>query len=487
MRVMLALCPVWHTKTPPLGIAYLSAFLRARGHQVRTLDLNIDLYRKTRDKYGDKCRDKSGDKTIDSAGPADWWDFTIPEAERISRLNHEEFCSDGFLDSEINGWVRRIAEFNPDVLGLSAYAESREFSLELAQRVKAEAPKVRIVFGGPLCRASISDSEWFAHERQLDAMVIGEGELTCQALLEMWEKGRGGELPGAITRTNGKIAAGGLRDPLPDLDINLPFPDYCDFPLEEYTKRNMILIQGSRGCVGSCGFCHDRVAGKRYRCRSPGNIFTEMLLRIGQGYDSFEFCDLVLNADVKRLEKLCELIIDKNLGIHWGGPIRCSPGMTLGVFKKMSMAGAGRVNIGMESGCQKMLDSMRKGFRIRDMEQNLRDMHDAGIDSSVNILIGYPGETNETVAETMGFIRRNRRHIKHVSSLTPMYLMPGTYAAEHTADYGISPGGDLNSWSCEQNTHKWRIEQCMKVYNLINRLGIGHECSQFRKDIKSLG
>lgn len=105
MRVAMVLCPVWHIKTPPIGLGYLIAYLKKKGHDPIAYDFNIELYHNV---------NKSNKS---------WWDFRMPEDVRRHTLNHEIFSKDKFLDMTISGWVKRIIED-----GCEAYASQHILS-----------------------------------------------------------------------------------------------------------------------------------------------------------------------------------------------------------------------------------------------------------------------------------------------------------------------------------------------------------------------
>lgn len=470
MKVVLALCPVWHIKTPPLGLAYLTAYLKKHGHEVINFDFNIDLYNRV-----------SPENKV-------WWNFEIPEEQRRSRLNEEFFTKNKFLNKEINKWVKKILKTNSKVVCLSSYAESREFSIGLANRIKREDSSIKIILGGPLCHKKVSDSRWFKHEKSIDYIVIGEGEKTLLQLVNSIERGK--EIKycsGALVKHNNRIISGKNRKPIIHLDSCIPFPDFSGFQTRNYTKPYEILISGSRGCPGHCAFCKDRLSCSPYRTRSAKSIFEEMKTRLNQGYNSFEFCDLLLNGHIPTLERLCDLIIKHKPPIKWGGPIRSNPKMNLRIFKKMKKAGIDCINLGIESGSQKMLDKMEKGYKTEVVEKNLKDMHKAGIIASINLLVGFPGETEETVNQTIRFIKRNHKYIKRVSSLTPLYIIPGTDIYKNYKNYKIKKQRDMNLWKSEEgaNNSSWRIEQCTIIYQLIQNLNIKHECNQYKKEMNT--
>lgn len=349
--------------------------------------------------------------------------------------------------------------------------------------MKAVNPDFHVIFGGPLCRKNISDMKWFNEETSIDIMVFGEGEDTLSDILDMIEHDNIRPVDGTVMRQYGEIVSGDYRKAITCLD-ELPEPDFSGFPQEKYTKRKEVLIAGSRGCIGKCSFCQDREIGRFYRFRTADSLFAEVKNRMEQGYECFEFCDLLLNGNLKELERFCNLIIKSNMKIHWGGPIRVNPEMTTSLFKKMRKTGVNTLNIGIESGSQKMLDLMKKGFRVADAEKNMKDMTSADIRRSINILIGFPGEDEETIKETKEFLKRNRHFISHVSSLTPFYLLEGTDAYEHSEKLGMVRGKNINQWKTkdEKNTFNWRLEKCTEIFELICDLGIDHECNQYYKE-----
>jgi radical SAM superfamily enzyme YgiQ (UPF0313 family) len=452
MKVALIQCPGWTVGTPPLGIAYLSAYLKNKGHEVISYDLNIEAYH---------------------SDPKYRWLWDVPRLDWMK----ESFDPCLFFRREIDKWTNQILNSDASVIGFSTQTVSKLISLKIAKKVKQQDKTKTIIFGGPLCvRGPYLDP--LLKEDAIDAFVIGEGEETLLELVNTFEKkGKFSFTPGAILKDNGRVIDCGDRAPIMDLD-SMPFPDYTDFTPKKYLQPYMVPILGSRGCISRCAFCSDHVFWKVYRCRSAKNIFDEMKLRFEMGYTDFHFCDLTLNGNLRQFKLLCDLIINSELHEHisWGGNLRCRQGMNFALIKKMKKAGFGGTNCGIESGSQTMLDRMNKGYDIKTIEQFLRNMHKAGIPVSINLLVGFPGENSKTIQETLDFLSRNREYINEIASISGLGLRPGSPVDTHYADYGIERKGigERAPWQTKdkKNTSLWRLEQCHRIFVHAHSLGI---------------
>jgi len=494
MKISFILCPFWHTEAPPLGIGYLSAYLKSKKYITSCFDFNIDLYNKSKGKL------KKG------------WNFYLPDLERNALFNHNFFKTNLFVDNEIDRWVDMILATKSDVICFSIYFENKLISLELAQRIKKKDSCKKIIFGGPYCRINNLETfyEFPFFPEVIDAFVVGEGEETLFRLLESYMKyksfkacngvviprfyareivtssGKGNFILNAIRMTLFKNSLYYTRDPITDLD-KIPFPLYNDFPIQQYTRKRAVYLLSSRGCVGSCVFCRDRHMWPGFSTRSPENIFLEMRLRKKQGYTFIRFSDLIVNGNLENLETLCDLIIKNKLIITWDGALKSHPRLDMRFFSKLKRSGYCGGNFSIESGSQKILNKMKKGHIIKILEMNLRDMHSSGIKQSINIICGFPDETNDTIRQTFDFIQRNKKYIFALPSLTPFYVLPESDIFRDYRKYGIKLGSNVENWESldGKNTYEWRLKKCEQFYNYVTSLGIKTECDQFKKDINT--
>lgn len=494
MKISFILCPFWHTEAPPLGIGYLSSYLKSKKYKTFSFDFNIDLYSKKK-------------KHLMMG-----WDFHLPDTKRRSIFNKTFFKNDNFLNKEINSWVNKILDTNSQVICFTVYFENQLISLELAKRIKEKDPSKKIIFGGPFCRKNnlLDFYEPLFQQGVVDVFVMGEGEETLYKILKRYkEKGCFKPIKGTI-QINGynkfllkhligkkfpltlfqryiiKKIYNGIQNPIQDLD-KLPFPDFSDFPLNCYTKKDRVYFLSSRGCTGQCSFCRDRNIWPEYYSRSAENIFKEMMLRKEQGYTFLRFSDLIINGNLKNLDQLCNIIIRNKLNITWDGALKSNPRMNLAFFKKLKRAGYCGGNFSVESGSQKILNKMKKGHKIEVLEKNLRDMYHAGIGTSINIMVGFPGETDETIKQTLSFIHRNRKYILCLASLTSLYVVPESEVFNNPKKFDVKLGTNVENWMSidKRNDYGWRIIKCKQIFNYVSSLGIRAECDQFKKDINS--
>jgi radical SAM superfamily enzyme YgiQ (UPF0313 family) len=248
----------------------------------------------------------------------------------------------------------------------------------------------------------------------VDIVVYGEGEEVISEIAEGYNVIR--NIPGCIWKRNGKVVDGGLRTEIKDLD-KLPFPDFHDFLLEKYVFKNYLPISFSRGCQWRCTFCSVFNIWRRYRKRSPENIFLEILNRLKEfsSLQQFEICDSAFNQDLELVSKLCNLVIKKGLDIKFSGLAQIKPEMDFKFLKKMRKAGFVLCNYGVESGSRKVLESMGKKYTPEEAERVIKDTHRAGIGVVLNFIVGYPNESKDDFYQTLSFIERIKNCVLNVA------------------------------------------------------------------------
>jgi radical SAM superfamily enzyme YgiQ (UPF0313 family) len=277
----------------------------------------------------------------------------------------------------------------------------------------------------------------------VDVVVIGEGENT---LLEIMEKSCSGNLSsfegvaGVAFSKADRVVINRRRPPLTDLDP-LPFPDYSQIPIEDYLNFKLgvraLPILGSRGCVGSCSFCSERAMWGRYRARSPHDVVQEIGHQC-QTHDVrlFRFNDSVLNCDLRRLEKICDLLIEADLGITWVGNARVSSKMSRALLQKMYEAGCRVLWYGIESASPRMLRVMKKGIDIEEAPRVLEETRRAGIQVLTFWISNFPGERVADTRKTIEFFREHGKHI-NFAHFTEFHLHKNSEMSRHPEKFGI--------------------------------------------------
>ena len=233
------------------------------------------------------------------------------------------------------------------------------------------------------------------------------------------------DIEGLTFRKDGKIIQTPNRPFIENLD-EIPRPKYKFFDLEKYKiygKRFLPIIT-SRGCPYQCSFCvTSRIFGRKFRARSPENIVDELeWLKKTHGADGISFYDDAFTLDRKRLIAICEQMIERKIGLPWGCQTRVDH-VSKEILALMKKANCNEVSFGVESGCQRILDAVSKKTTVEQNEKAIKWAKDEGLFVAVSAIIAYPGETRETVQQTMDLLRRMEPDDAYLCIATPY---PGT-------------------------------------------------------------
>jgi len=456
--VVLVAMPPWSVESPPVGVACISTYLRTQGIQTRIVDLNLELYQ------------------------------SLPREQRyLWSLNFEAcWLEEGkfantlpLLSEALDRWVDNILAAEPAVVGISVCSPKQRISLELLQRLKARAPQVHIVLGGVACGTREERSLFVKEARQaLTGFVVGEGEETFHEVASQLLSPEPAldDIAGFLHlagRQDNEFAAP-LRRPLLDLD-QVPQPTLEEFDLSRYSDT--VALEMSRGCTGSCTFCLVRTFHHGLRRRSADSVFAQLEQHARSGVKHFMFVDSLINSSVELLAGLCDRILKSGLRIHWSGQALPRKEMTPALLKKMRAAGCDCLEYGFESASDEVLKLMRKRFTSEEGEQVVRDTHQAGIETALYLIVGYPGEGETEFLETCDFLRRNAGYIDRIKSINMVYLMYHTYLHDHHEELGIElpPGGDGFFWRAGSNTLERRRERIERIQLLIKELRLEYE------------
>ena len=311
---------------------------------------------------------------------------------------------------------RRIGRNRPDAVLISTYLMYMPLVTQLAAVCKRSA--VPLLVGGPYFAEGAVAEDWLKIDG-LKGLVGGEVE---PYLLDIVNAMIGSQdisqFPGV--RVPGKPFT--PAPPLKELDV-IPFADYTDFPWDRYPNKIIPMITG-RGCGwGVCSFCSDvtSTAGRTYRSRSPENVLAELHHQSQvHGAKLFAFTDLKLNSNLPVWRGLLENFQKVVPGAEWIGAVHVGvqqkepTGLSADELRQASAAGMTRLTTGLESGSQRVLDSMTKGTDLRVTSQFLHDATAAGISVRTTMILGYPGEESSDVTASAEFLEDHRNVIDRV-------------------------------------------------------------------------
>jgi anaerobic magnesium-protoporphyrin IX monomethyl ester cyclase len=326
-------------------------------------------------------------------------------------------------DTDQDTLKRNLASFNPNVIGISSMTPTVPSTMLAAKGAKEACPNATVVLGGP--HATFMDKEILSQESAVDVIVRGEGE---QTLLELSQKITSQEslkdVEGITFRKGVQILQNPTRPYIQNLD-DLPYPAYNHFPLNKYRVFGKLFfpVITSRGCPFQCSFCTtSRILGK-YRERSPKNIGIELeQLKDEYNAESFTFYDDTLTLNKKRIFAICDEIQNRKIDIPWDCQTRVDQ-ISEEILAKMKATNCQQLFLGAESGCQDVLDAVKKNTTIEQNEKAIKMAKKAGLFVAISIIIGYPNETAEMRQQTFDFIRRAEPDDVYLCIATPY---PGT-------------------------------------------------------------
>jgi anaerobic magnesium-protoporphyrin IX monomethyl ester cyclase len=382
-----------HPLFPPLGLAYMAAVLEQNGFEVRIMDCPV-------------CE-----------------------------MNHEKLKAD-------------LASFEPTLIGIGSMTPTIESALKSARVAKEACPEAKVVIGGP--HATFMDRETLAEEPATDIVVRGEGEETLLELVkQLPDLPKLEDVKGITFRKADQIIQTPNRPFIQNLDA-LPRPAYKYIPIEKYRilEKKLLPIITSRGCPFQCSFCvASQMFGAKFRARSPKNVLDELeWLRDEYGAEGIAFQDDTLTFDRKRILDICDGIIERKIVLPWGCGTRADV-VTKEVLAKMQKAHCNEVCFGVESGCQRIRDSLKKRISTEQCENAIKWAKEVGIFVTVSVILGYPGETKETVKQTLDLVRK---------------VEPDDVWLCHATPY---PGTELRALV---ESNGWKMSEDWTLYNTMN-------------------
>jgi radical SAM superfamily enzyme YgiQ (UPF0313 family) len=342
------------------------------------------------------------------------------------------FAHDMNLGGGAERLARRIRERRPDLVGFTLMTYQVRSTYRLIEELSRAFPTVRFIAGGP--HVSALEAKVMTECPALDYAVAGEGELAMKALcLGAPEE----SIRGLYFRRGGEVQTGGPRALIQDLDA-LPFPRFGSYPLRRYT--NEIEIITSRGCPHECIFCSvPNHMGRPIRGRRPELVAEELAYFHRRGVRSFQIGDDNLLANRPRAMALFDEIAARRLD---GAVLRCGQGVRADllsepVLRAMKRAGFRQLGIGVESGSDRVLETICKHLRVDQVDRAVQLACAMGFEVTLLFVVGTPGETLADVEASIALARRHPVMKAHFFNLVPF---PGTVLGEWVEKNGAMLG-----------------------------------------------
>lgn len=413
--------------TPPLGLAYLAAYLEKNKINVFILDSALEGY--------DELYNK-----------------------------HDGMITYGLKMEEVK---KRVKKINPNLIGVTyPFSCQSENVIEICKAVKEVNGNIKVVVGG--VHASALPENILENQKEIDFVVIGEGEETLFELVQNLKTKADNfeQIKGIAYRDRDSgIKLNQRREAIKDID-QIPFParhllgteNYIriNAPHGPYAKRKRVgNIMTSRGCPGMCLYCSSyKFFGRQFRARKIESIFKEIDILIEKyGIEEIQFEDDNLTFDRKRAREIFKRLKDYDL-------VWCTPnGVRIDTIDKemlklMKESGCYQLTFGIESGNERVLHKIiRKPINLKKIKPIIDEVKRLGILVHLFFMIGLPTETKKEMLETLKFAK---------------YLNPDS------ASFAIAtplPGSDLYDYALENNLllDKFRFEDtiyrkaCMRI------------------------
>jgi radical SAM superfamily enzyme YgiQ (UPF0313 family) len=318
-------------------------------------------------------------------------------SEALNRNGIDNCCYDLHLNSKLSRLIRAIGDFKPDLIGLSLMSFGFKDHYKLIERIKKNFPQVPIVIGGP--HATTFREKVLTKCQAADYVITLEGEETIVELCKSPENIS--KIKGLIYRDEkNNLCYSGDREPLEDLD-RVGFPKYSHFDISKY---DCVTILTSRGCPCQCIYCPvPSTSGKKWRKRNFHSVIEELKYWYNQGLTTVYIVDDNFTLDYERVIAICDEIARQNLkGLRIGLPngIRADR-VDRNLLIKMKKAGFYHLAFGVEAGNNKVLAGLKKGEKIEQIEQSIKEACELGYEVRLTFLLGSPAETEDDIQDSV--------------------------------------------------------------------------------------
>jgi anaerobic magnesium-protoporphyrin IX monomethyl ester cyclase len=429
---------------PPLGVAYVAAALRDAGHEVRILDCTF--------LSPDEARAKALATPATVVGiycMVTMLDDCLALATALRERGGESGDESG--DGSGAGRTARTGAGRAARTGAGRAART---GASPAGRTGAPL----LVAGGPL--PTCEPHAFLAH---FDAVVRGEGEQTMVELLAAFETGTAlAGVPGVVCADPSVCADPAACGPPRPFETELdrlavparellPNGRYIEFGRRAY-GYSITTVMSTRGCPYACEFCSNVVFGHSYRERSAANVVDEVEQALALGYDRISFADDVFTLNARRVLEICAEISRRGLRFAWECLGRVDTFDTA-TAQAMKQAGCFRIFFGIESGNDRILALMNKQITTAQAAAAVATAHDAGLEVGAFFIVCYPGESDDTVLDTLRFA--NSLPLDYLG-LTMPYPLPGTDLFDRVGD---------------RVTRQWRPQESLLLNHVLTFAG----------------
>jgi radical SAM superfamily enzyme YgiQ (UPF0313 family) len=396
---------------PPLGLAYISAYLESKGIDSKIIDMNVE----------------QGDAKT--------------QVEKI--------------------------EEKPDIIGITSMTSTIINAYEIAKFLKIKFPDTKIVFGG--VHPTVLPEDVLTHNF-IDYVIRGEGEYSFYKLVNGDDIKT---IEGLSYRENGNFIHNPLGEHINDLD-SLPMPAYNRLPVEKYIptlgsykRLPAISMIATRGCPGKCTYCFGSYLGSKVRMHSVDYLIEEIkMLQKNYGIKEIMFYDDTFTTYRHKVKEFCKKIIEEKIDISWVcfSRVDTIDEETLFLMKK---AGCHQIMYGIESGSEEILKNINKKIDRQKAIEAVKKTKKIGIECRTTFMLGNPGETEETIFKTVKFAIELDPDIALFNITTPF---PGTQMFKWAKENGYLKSEDWSKYDLSNMVMELPTISSEKIYEYYKKV-----------------
>ncbi|GEM_PF-1848772 len=414
MKVALAYLPSEQQflPMPPLGVTVLSSYLKTLEIENDVFDLELELWL------------SQGGKSSQNA------------EKNINEIDNK--------DIDFESTLEKLLPY--EIVCFSMMGKRQEpYLVEISKLLRAKSTKLKkIIVGGAFFTNENVENFIISYKDIIDYAIVGEGWKPLSELIgNLIKKTEINSIHG-VALYDEKVGYCFWEEEMWDKDLTVP--DYSQVNTEGYILQQKKLygledesimyqlLVGDRNCPYSCSFC--RISKNTKKVKEACKIAEEMVaLNERFGCSRYSLVCNEMNPTPAYLNEFIEVLLNSNKKIDWFCYLRPNK-LSYDTLVNVKEAGCNLVRYGVESGSQNVLDHMNKKLYVEEMEQILRDSHNAGIWNHINIMTGYLHETEEDIEKTISFIDQNHKYIDSVR-INTFFIPFGSPIHKKPEKYGI--------------------------------------------------
>jgi len=475
--VVICSLPALHLDRAPGAPAILQGGLESIGVNAQSLDLSIDF-------FVEQCKKNIDQYHVLSA-------IFRPTNEYVPQESRD--AADAWVVQSID----KLVSINPKIIGLSVFTYFQHIAaLMLARAIREQLPDTIIVIGGWGLDINCAGLANQKNIKKFDLLKPFHQFMREQGLADEIIFSNDNPLARFVAFVDKTL---NQQDRETDFTVKenktiytAPIPNYSDYELSNYVWNGEVSlpVTGSLGCVRSCTFCDIPGQFGKFKYRTGADIANELIyLKEKYHINTFEFTDSLVNGSIKAFREWLEIVADYNDNcanedkIKWFGQYICRPQSLVpkDLYSLMERSGVTNLIIGVESGSNEILESMKKKMTVEDVYDELLMFEQHNIKTTFLMLSGFYNETQERFLESLKFIVKCSRYIANGTITNfgvspPLYINDKMEIAREADRLGIivDPYDDANWKSTIDPTNDFveRAHRRLVVQVLLNKLGI---------------